>query len=301
MKLFNWLILLILFLLLANFYSHNADIKSLLPQDEEIPGWERDEEFQIAEGDDLYILINGGAQIYHEYGFIQAVYQTYVDTAGNCINLEIYEMDNSSAAYGMYTFKTDTTGEPVDIGAEGWLSSYYLNFWKGPYVVTLIGLDTNENIKKGLIRIARILDDKIQVASQRPHLISYLPEENLKPNGLTYMQGNLALLNQYPFASKNILNCIEGIRGNYGTYSLFVLEYGVSEEAQLWYQSAQEFIATSDRYEGYQEQPDFFMARDTKKNTLFIKVHNKWIMIYIGSAEMDMKNLLNNVRTRLPR
>ena len=51
----------------------------------------------------------------------------------NQINLAIFEMNDSPSAYGIYSFKTDTGGVAMEIGEEGWLSSYYLNFWKGNF------------------------------------------------------------------------------------------------------------------------------------------------------------------------
>ena len=45
---------------------------SYLPQGGEVDRWSSSEEPQHAVGEDLFLLINGGAEIYHEYGFEQA-------------------------------------------------------------------------------------------------------------------------------------------------------------------------------------------------------------------------------------
>ena len=276
-----------------------SNIKSLLPLAEEIPDWSPEDESQIVVGDDLYLLINGGAEIYQEYGFNQALYQTFADTQDNRINLEIYEMKDPVAAYGMYTFKTKTTGDQLDVGADGWMSSYYLNFWKGPYVVTLIGLDEKENISDELTRIARIQEAKIQAASIRPHIISYLPERDLLPNGLTYIRGNLALVNQYPFATQNIFNCTEGVHGDYPGYSIFIFEYMDSDEAQTWFQFSKDFIRKSERYSGFMEMNDSYAVRDQKENKLIFEMHRRWIIIFIGSPEKDTQKLFKILRAKL--
>jgi hypothetical protein len=262
------------------------DIKLLLPQAKDILDWIPEDDSQIAVGDDLYMLINGGAQIYLEYGFRQAVYQSYTDRNGNRINLEIYEMTDSAAAYGIYTFKTNTRGEAADLDCEGWMSDYYLNFWKGSLVVTLIGLDTNEKIRSGLKTMARVIEKKIIGQSQRPHIMSYLPAEKLKPNGLTYIRGNLALANRYSFATSNILNCTKGATGRYPDYSLFLLEYPDSLEAQKWFSTSKNFIGGSERYTGFQNTNNTYNAMDKKKNALVFMIYKRWIIIYIGS---DMK------------
>ena len=208
-------------------------------------------------------------------------------------------MTDSAAAYGMYTFKTKTDGKEADLACEGWMSDYYLNFWKGSYVITLIGMDVNEKIQLGLMQIARILESKIVQTSQRPSIISHVPAEYLLPNGLTYIRGNLALVNRYPFATKNILNCTEGVAGAYPGYSLFLFEYPDAVEAQNWYSVAQDFIRESERYTGYKYKNNIFEVTDKKENTLLFMTYDRWILIFVGSSDSTAERLLEALRLNL--
>ena len=102
------------------------------------------DEPQYVEGEDLFLLINGGAEIYHEYGFKQAVVQSYADDQDRSLNLEIYEMLDPAAGYGIFTFKRGKGGRDLELGDEACLQDYYLNVWKGDFLITFVGFDTEK-------------------------------------------------------------------------------------------------------------------------------------------------------------
>ena len=117
------------------------DLSGLLPASGEVAGLTLSDTPQGYRGDDLYQMIDGGADIYHEYGFRQVLSAEYVDGRGKIIKLEMYEMESPAAAYGIYSFKVGEGGKALAIGQEALLEDYYLNFWKGNLQVTLIGQD----------------------------------------------------------------------------------------------------------------------------------------------------------------
>ena len=149
----NLFILLILIFLFSLKAFENVDSNDLIiycPVKGEIENYQPSGEPEFAEGEDLYLVINGGAEIYHEFGFKKALFQTYTNSAGNAINLEIFEMENNAAAYGIYTFKTGKEGINLNLGHEGFLESYYLNFWKGNYLITITSMQTTSSFVNDL-------------------------------------------------------------------------------------------------------------------------------------------------------
>jgi hypothetical protein len=106
-------------------------LREYLPADGAAPGWARDGEPQEFEGEDLYSYIDGGAEIYQEYGFRRVVVQDYRNPRGKSVSLELFEMDSPAAAYGMFTFKRSGKGRSLGLGGGGEIEAYYLNFWKG--------------------------------------------------------------------------------------------------------------------------------------------------------------------------
>jgi len=138
------------------------EILRLLPAASDVPGWTSPGEPQTAAGDDLYLLIDGGAETYLRHGFRRAAIHSYEHTDGKMFNLEIYEMTDPAAADSIFVFKIGSDGKSLDIGDEARLESYYLNLKKGRYIVTVIGLDTSETTRQTLIQTARIVESRIK-------------------------------------------------------------------------------------------------------------------------------------------
>lgn len=121
----------------------------------ELDGWQLEREPQVVVGDALYELINGGAELYHRYGFVQALAADYADAQGRTLALEVFEMTDADAAAAIFADKTGDTGDPADIGDEAVVESYYLNARTGPYLVTITGFDSDETTTAGIQALAR--------------------------------------------------------------------------------------------------------------------------------------------------
>lgn len=278
--------------------NKEKDIISFCPVKSEVKNWQPDGEPEIAKGEDLFLVINGGAEIYHEYGFKNAVFQTYVNN-GNSINLEIYEMQSNTAAFGMYSFKTGKEGLSLNLGYEGWLESYYLNFWKGNYLVTLTSMQTDSSCIEDLIYFANVVDKRIICTSVLPPLVSYLPEEHLQKISIKYLKGNLALFNQDLFGPKNIFGLKEGIIGEYPDYLILIIKYQNNSEANKWYKSAENHFKNSDNNKHFVEYNTHFKISALKNNKLWIKVFTNFILIIRGKEIININNLFNNIEKRI--
>ncbi len=228
-----------------------TDLKSYLPSDKDIREWHADGPPQDFKGDDLYLYIDGGAEIYREYGFEQVVVQDYKNLGGKGFSLEIFRMSNPEAAFGMYTFKRSPKGKVMSIGAEGQMEDYYLNFWKGSFLVTLTGYDTDPKTMDGLTQAARLVDKKIQEEARRPSLVAVLPRDGLTETSVRFFRGYLGFMNLYSSLGKEELGVREGVKGDYGVgCSLFILRYQSEQESRARFSAAQLAI---EKYSGSKE------------------------------------------------
>ncbi len=277
------------------------DIRKYCLESGEVPGWFSEKEPRIAEGEDLYLLINGGADIYLEYGFRDAVFHSYETKNGNAINLEIYRMTSPESAYGIYTFKASTAGKPIDSGIEGWMEDYYLNFWKGNFLVTLICLDMEKETMDGLKKIAQSIDIKISMSSERPQIVDILPETGLKPNGFTYLKGNLALFNQYVFDSRDIFKFREGVIGDYDHYDLFLLYYNDPKESLTRFESAREMLKGNGLFHDLQEEEQKLFLKDQDDQQVVMKPFDRCIIIFVGDPDMDIVPIFETMESRIIR
>jgi hypothetical protein len=126
----------------------------LLPSKSQLQEWQLDNMPQTAVGVKLYKLINGSAEIYIKAGFKQAIMATYRNSAGKLINLEIYEMTSVKGAAGVFKQKIGKQGKKVSIGMAALLEDGYMNFYQGPYQVTLSWDDAEAETVSALLELA---------------------------------------------------------------------------------------------------------------------------------------------------
>jgi len=232
-------------------------LRIYLPADNAAAGWTRDGGPQEFEGEDLYTYIDGGAEIYREYGFRRVVVQDYENPGGKSVSLEIFEMETPAAAFGMFTFKRSGGGEPLVLGAGAELEAYYMNFWKGRFLVTLTGFDEAAETVEGLKAIGRIVDSGLPEGGEAPGLVSALPAEGLRPGSVKYLKGLLGLNNLYAFYTARGLAFTDAVRGLYDSGEiLIVLNYGSAGARHTAWLA---LCAELDRSERF-ERPDNYLA-----------------------------------------
>jgi len=288
---------------LQNNLQHS--LHKYIPDVTELDEWEKDGSTQEYKGEDLFLYIDGGAEIYHEYGFRQVVVQDYLNKNGKSISLEIFEMENSESAYGMYTFKTSAQGDVFAIGDEALLEGYYMNFWKGNFLVTLTGFDEDEETVKGLLGIARAVDAKIKIKGKKPPLVSLVPKKDLLALSMKYFKGNLGLYNTYPFFTKNVFALSEGLKADYSAgYSVYVIGYQSIDECQKRFREVKESFARSLRYNTFNSIDErLFSIRDRRGSVIFASLFEEYILIINGivspnQAEEIFTRIRENIKTK---
>jgi len=126
------------------------DILNLLPVDNEISGWTREGEPEIAENPtQLFELIDGEGQVYVDHGFVKSVFQNYTgDISGTTVRLRlrIFDMGGSTSAKNVYDALTTGSETPwTDDNAglearidESPLFAYKLDFWDSKFYVSIV-------------------------------------------------------------------------------------------------------------------------------------------------------------------
>jgi hypothetical protein len=78
-------------------------VMSLLPVDDEIPGWKRSEKLvQAANEEELYKVFNGGASLYLQHGFHSFVGQSYKGPKSTELEVYIFNQGTSQNAEDLY-------------------------------------------------------------------------------------------------------------------------------------------------------------------------------------------------------
>jgi len=272
---------------------------SLLPQSGEADGWSPAEPPQHAVGDDLFFLINGGAEVYHEYGFEQAAVLSYSDENNRSLNLEMYEMRDPAAAYGIFTFKRGDDCLSLDIGDGSCLQDYYLNLWKGRFLITVIGFDTEQETRDGLVSLARSAAQKIDAVGRRPPILAWLPRVGLDETSIRYMRGNLALFRSYEFGTGNVFGVTEGLTARIGEQVVFAFQYSSESEAARWFDTAFEQLSQSEKFRNVALRDGTLSGLDPDDQHLVGIRHLNCIVLVLGDEPQALTETLGIVKQRI--
>jgi hypothetical protein len=275
--------------------SEEEGLSILLPAANEIDNWKRYLDFEEYKGEDLFFYIDGGAEIYHEYGFERVIVQDYKNPNGRSASLEVYKMNSPASAYGIYTFKSSGKGQKLNLGHECKLQDYYLNFWKGQYLVTITGFDAEEETIDGLKSIAISVDKKLlsQADARVPVLYSRLPQEDLDVQSVKYFVGNLGLVNSYPFANTDIFKIQKGIKGTYVRgYDIYILEYKDAETSQMAFDSAKNEFKASVKYQNVAVGQDRIELEDDSGIRIAVQPYRTFILVVLGAKSSEQETLI---------
>jgi Family of unknown function (DUF6599) len=278
-----------------------TSILDLLPDPSALGNWTKDGDYQLFEADDLFTYIDGGAEIYLEYGFVRIIVQEYRNDAGMRLSLEIFEMKSPAGAYGMFTFKRSPRGEPVGLGDEGQLADYYLNLYKGRYLVTITGLDPAAPVRQGLLAMASGVDRRIKESAPRPVLMDVLAEEDLLEPSLKFFRGPLGVFNSEPLLAGIAMGLESGARGDYGFgWSFFVLSYPSRGFSRKRWAEATAYFSDKQKFSDLSSSGPVLSVREAKGRFVFAQVEGNSIVFAIGSTGVaEARSRLDRVAAKL--
>jgi hypothetical protein len=200
-------------------------IVKLLPDISNLPGLQTAGDPKIFTGEDLFEMINGGAEIYLEYGFVQTVSQNYSDLTGRAnLKIEIYEMTDPEAAYGIFAFST--MGQEI-LDRSGFYIARGLGYGmmvRGSYFIIATYVNLPEELNgKVLRRIAEDFNSKVETYAELPKLyVSTQPPCRDFTRSL-YIRGPLALRNVSYMSFKIPFDFSEGMFYRCDVYDYLLL------------------------------------------------------------------------------
>lgn len=180
----------------------------LIAQETDIAGIDKDE-FANSEivrdetfnGTSLWGLINGGADVYLEYGFNGLRLQELI-IGGSKFRIEIYKMNDSESAFGIYTMSCFKCKEKNKLFSLDCSNTYQFQTVRGDSYISIInetGSDKNQTLSK---EIAKVIVNRIE--DKPPEFPAIFKNEIFKPyyDKLKYFKGPLGLQNAYSSLSE---------------------------------------------------------------------------------------------------
>ncbi len=189
----------------------------------------------------LFSHINGGAELFLEYGFKELrVYRYMYENIS--LELEIYQMENANSALGIYLNKTGQETPQEELSVRNTANKYQLVFTCGTYFVMVNNFSGNEQLIPLMTQLSKTIIDQIEI-QENENLFSYLPEKNIIENSQTIFRGPYGLQSVYTFGRGDVLHLngkIFGVAANYSTDSTeyitkIVIPYRSSKVAEEAY------------------------------------------------------------------
>lgn len=183
----------ILVLLLASCVAGVGAGSSISPP----AGWTAKDSGRRFVGYDLYGHINGGAELFHEFGFVDLRVRNFADAGGAELDLEIYRMADSTAALGIYLAKCGRERPVAGLDFRNTANAYQLTAVKGDHFVQVNNFGGKTALLDTMSALIRMVLAAVPAAGPEP-LLALLDEawphgDQLLPGSLRLLRGPLAL------------------------------------------------------------------------------------------------------------
>ncbi len=289
--------LIALFLILGVIRAGSAQesIYDLLPN-KACPEMEVSGEPERYVGDDLFSLINGGAEHYHEYGFAEVLAANITVHGGNALKLEIYDMGSPEASWGIYTMTTTSSAKHIDIGDAGRIGTGFMQFIKANYMVYMYFEEVEES---ELRRVSECITQKLD-SHTKPFLMDAVAFYE-SPEKTYYFKGNLGLSNIYNFHYKDVFGYYEGAAAIYPDLKAIVLNYTDEASCSENYLDARDFFLNSGKYHDQISLRGSFHMKDRKEQQIDCYLENSFLIVFIYTGENDLNKFREGIADQITR
>jgi len=224
------------------------------------------------EGTQLYTFMDGGAEIYLEYGFERLESQSYQRGADE-VAVELYRMGDG--AYGLFTFLRPPDAEKLALGDAAFLSGYYLVLVKGPFLCAVTAQSSFPGYREAVLEVGGAIASRLPGAATAPSILSLLPEAGRIESTEKQLRGPVGLRNSSEKAADLFTGFNNGAVARYDPDCLAgFLQWTDSTAARQAWKRALEKLAPGlpstdlDQLSLFGE-PTFFQARLAGRTVMF--------------------------------
>jgi hypothetical protein len=293
------LIIVFVFSSLLGVGQIQENLKELLPKNQELSGWTIRDSIEIYSGDNLFNFINGGADIYLEYGFNEAVKCDLINPDSNQIRCEIYRMTNDSAAYGIFTFNASEKGMAVEAGNKALLYDHYIELWKDVFYIRCIAEGQGYNSTDTLLILAELISNKIAAQGKEPALTGTFNLENTKVKNVKYLRGIIGLNNVFNFGHGSIAGYSEGIACNLDDKMLFTFAYKDAYKCREWFASAKGKMQMNQKFTDLLPIETGFSIKSKTGEYFCFKPYKRFIIVIKGMTWEEAMPVIQQMERNL--
>jgi hypothetical protein len=215
----------------------------LVPQNDFAPGWKTSGKTSIFVKADLFNHIDGGAELFIEYGFEKLLVQRYARGKSD-LTLDVYEMESPEAALGIYLTKCGQETPITGIRSRNSGEKSQLTILKAQYFISVNNFDGDAKNLPAMVVLANKALESIREAAAEG-LLEMLPKESLVDRSQRLIRGPVALQPFFTFGEGDILELqgkIFGVLADYrgegnARYTRLVIPYPDQKQALSVYEN----------------------------------------------------------------
>lgn len=262
--------------------SLNAAI--VVPPDSFAPGWKKSEALREFPGSRLFDHIDGGAELFLEFGFKGLCLQRYKKGEDE-LALEIYEMESPEAALGLYLMKCGRETPVKGLEARNSGEPAQFTILRGRCFIHVNNFSGREDLLPVMTELARralagIPDEKAA------DLIGRLPGQGLQPGSACLFRGPVGLQAFYTFGEGDILDqrgLLFGVAGSYddpksGHFTLILIDYPDAGRAQTAFKNL------AGRLDPYLK-----VLKNSEKGFVFGDFQKKFGTVALNDARLEIR------------
>jgi len=106
-------------------------------------GWSPAQDLKTFSRNTLYEKINGGADVFFMYGFVQLTFAKYVNQDNPDLDIQVYlyDMGTPENARDIYQYEAPPQPAHIEVGAKGYASGASVYFYLGKLYVNIMGAE----------------------------------------------------------------------------------------------------------------------------------------------------------------
>jgi hypothetical protein len=167
-------LILVLWISSAFAYPSNPGGTGLFP---EIKGWKLTLNERVYMPSDLWDMIDGAADTYLSYNFLDLHLADYNNDSGINVRVELYRHSTFDNTFGIYTTERSPDYHFINIGSQGYLEEGALNFLCGYYYIKVTTGNQGDDAKNSLVEIAGCVGKYLNQENNWPDIFQIFPPE----------------------------------------------------------------------------------------------------------------------------
>jgi len=173
MQMLRFPFLLVVLTLVGAAFAPGAE----MPDCSLVPGWRQDGALRHFTTDNLYEYMDGNSESYFAYGFVQMRGVT-CKSGENTLVIDISEMTDADAAYGIFSANRDPAHPLEKIGMGGQILPRRGTFAKGTYYVEIAATPDADHTPE-LTAFINAMEQRLEGSTTLPAALAWFPQEKL--------------------------------------------------------------------------------------------------------------------------